>query len=240
MARAQSRYVCQTCGGAFLRWEGQCRSCGGWNTLVETLVRPTQERSSPKARAAAAAGVAASASLADIREGGDAERRPVGIGEVDRVLGGGIVGGSLILLGGEPGIGKSTLLLQVAGAVGIALTGTSTDGGHRSRSESVLYASAEESPGQVRIRAARLGLVDGRAGSAIRVVGETDVGRIVELARTERPGLLVVDSVQTVSAEELDGPPGSVGQVREVATRLVELAKAEGIPTVLVGHVTKA
>ena len=142
------------------------------------------------------------------------------------MLGGGLVAGSVVLLGGEPGIGKSTLLLQVA--AGVAAGGGST-----------LYATGEESTSQVRLRAMRLGLASGPVGDAIRVVAETGVGRICELARAGPPGLLVVDSVQTVASEELDGPPGSVGQVREATLRLMELAKAEGIPVVLVGHVTK-
>jgi DNA repair protein RadA/Sms len=153
-------------------------------------------------------------------------RRSVGIVELDRVLGGGLVAGSVVLVGGEPGIGKSTLLLQVA--AGVARAG-----------DQVLYATGEESVSQVQLRARRLGLADGAVGDAIHVVAETGVGRITDLARDARPGLLVVDSVQTVASEELDGPPGSVGQVREATLRLVELAKGEGIPVVLVGHVTK-
>jgi DNA repair protein RadA/Sms len=159
-------------------------------------------------------------------------RRPVGIGELDRVLGGGLVAGSVVLLGGEPGIGKSTLVLQVAAGVVAAHDGVVPAPG-------VLYATGEESTSQVRLRAARMGLTTGPAGEAIRVVAETEVGRITELARADRPALLVVDSVQTVASEELDGPPGSVGQVRESTLRLMELAKAEGIPVILVGHVTK-
>ena len=150
----------------------------------------------------------------------------MGIGELDRVLGGGLVAGSVVLLGGEPGIGKSTLLLQAA--AGVAASGAT-----------VLYATGEESASQVRLRAGRLGLAGGPVGDAIRVVAETGVGRIVDLARAELPGLLVIDSIQTVTSEELDGPPGSVGQVREAAQRLMELAKAEGVPVILVGHVTK-
>ena len=224
MARTQSRFVCQSCGAAVLRWEGQCRTCGDWNTLVETVVRDE-----PRARVPAAALVGAGSPPMPLSaaDGGDtALRRPVGIGELDRVLGGGLVEGSVVLLGGEPGIGKSTLLLQVAAGVALA-------GGE------VLYATGEESASQVRLRAARLGLAHGQVGDAVRVVAETGVGRITELARDARPGLLVVDSVQTVASEELDGPPGSVGQVREATLRLVELAKAEGVPVVLVGHVTK-
>ena len=221
MARTQSRYVCQSCGAAVLRWEGQCRGCGDWNTLVETVVRDA-----PRPRPAPAAGGAAPVPLSYAGDADAEVRRPVGIGELDRVLGGGLVAGSVVLLGGEPGIGKSTLLLQVA--AGVARAGAT-----------VLYATGEESTGQVRLRASRLGLTGGAVGDAIRVVAETGVGRISDLARREPPGLLVVDSVQTVASEELDGPPGSVGQVREATLRLMELAKGEGIPVVLVGHVTK-
>ncbi len=227
MARSQSRYVCQGCGDAFLRWEGQCRSCGAWNSLVETAVR-TPTRGTRTATRATGGGPGVPVPLAAV-SADDVPRLAIGVAELDRVLGGGLVPGSLVLVGGEPGIGKSTLLLQAAaGLVG------STEAPGR-----VLYASGEESAGQVRLRAARLGIVPGRAAEAIRLVAETDVGRIVELAREERPTLLIVDSIQTASVDELEGPAGSVGQVRESALRLMELAKADGIAVVLVGHVTK-
>jgi DNA repair protein RadA/Sms len=223
VARAQSRYVCQTCGAAVLRWEGQCRTCGDWNTLVETVVR--DEPRGPRPAAVLASG-AAPVPLSHAGEHEAELRRAVGIGELDRVLGGGLVAGSVVLLGGEPGIGKSTLLLQVAAGVASA-------GG------TVLYATGEESASQVRLRATRLGFAHGPVGDAVRVVAETAVGRITQLARDARPALVVVDSVQTVVSEELDGPPGSVGQVREATLRLMELAKADAVPVVLVGHVTK-
>ncbi len=229
MARAQSRYVCQSCGASVPRWEGQCHTCGEWNTLVETVVRDAPRRPSA---ATAAGSRAVPVPLSGASAAAGEARRPVGIGELDRVLGGGLVAGSVVLLGGEPGIGKSTLLLQLAAGVAGGAGGVSGGSG-------VLYATGEESTGQVRLRAARLGLTSGAVGDAIRVVAETEVGRIVELARTERPGLLLVDSVQTIASDELDGPPGSVGQVRESTLRLMELAKGEGIPVVLVGHVTK-
>ena len=159
----------------------------------------------------------------------DVPRLAVGIGELDRVLGGGLVPGSLVLVGGEPGIGKSTLLLQAA--AGIA--GRLADRGY------VLYATGEESAAQVRLRASRLGLLDGPAGTGVRVVAESEVGRVAELARADRPGLVIVDSIQTATVDELDGPAGSVGQVREAALRLMDLAKGDGIAVVLVGHVTK-
>jgi DNA repair protein RadA/Sms len=223
VARAQSRYVCQSCGATVLRWEGQCRTCGEWNTLVETVVRD-EPRSRPSATALSPG--ATPVALSDAGDDADAVRRPIGIGELDRVLGGGLVAGSVVLVGGEPGIGKSTLLLQVA-------AGIAQGGGE------VLYATGEESGAQVRLRASRLGLASGPVGDAVRVVAETGVGRITDLARGMRPALLVVDSVQTMASEDLDGPPGSVGQVREAALRLMELAKAESIPVMLVGHVTK-
>jgi DNA repair protein RadA/Sms len=221
-AKTQSRYVCQTCGEAFLRWEGQCRSCGSWNSLVETVIREPRRSPSPSA---GAGGTVAAAPLNSVPEP-DVPRRPFGIGELDRVLGGGIVVGSIVLLGGEPGIGKSTLLLQAAA-------------GATAAGSAVLYATGEESAAQVRLRADRLGLLAGPAGAGIRVAAESEVGRIAELARAERPTLLVVDSIQTSTVDELDGPAGSVGQVRESALRLAELAKSESIAVVLVGHVTK-
>ncbi len=221
MARPQSRYICQACGEAFLRWEGQCRACNAWNSLVETVVRDA-----PSAARARAAGVASEpvplASLADEV----VPRLPVGIGELDRVLGGGLVPGSLVLVGGEPGIGKSTLLLQAA-------AGLAAGGG------TVLYATGEESGGQVRLRAERLGLLAGPAAAAIRILAEHDVEQIVAAARVLRPAAVIVDSIQTATLDELDGPAGSVGQVREAALRFMELAKGEGIAVILVGHVTK-
>jgi DNA repair protein RadA/Sms len=226
VARPQSRYVCQSCGDAFLRWEGQCRTCGAWNSLVETLVREPAGRDR-RAAYATATSASAPVGLASIGEA-NVPRLAVGIGELDRVLGGGLVPGSVVLVGGEPGIGKSTLLLQAAAGV---------VGGGNDRS--VLYATGEESAAQVRLRASRLGLLEGAAADGIRVVAESEVGRIVELARDERPAIVIVDSIQTATVSDLEGPAGSVGQVRESALRLMELAKGEGIVVLLVGHVTK-
>ena len=220
MARPTSRFVCQSCGEAFLKWEGQCRSCGEWNSLVETVVRAKASGPRPIPRVFGEASEAVP--LGAIGQA-DVPRQATHIGELDRVLGGGIVSGSLILLGGEPGIGKSTLLLQVAAGLG----------------RPVLYATGEESAAQVRLRAGRLGLLETPAGTAIEVLAERDVGRIIEVARTRRPALVVVDSIQTATLDELEGAAGSVGQVRESTVRFMEFAKGESIAVVLVGHVTK-
>jgi DNA repair protein RadA/Sms len=233
-ARPQTRYVCQSCGEAFIRWEGQCRACSAWNSLVETTVRaePRAARVPGSARSSGAgAGATAPARLADVVEP-ERSRLPVGIDELDRVLGGGLVAGSVVLLGGEPGIGKSTLLLQAAAGVAAA-----------AGPDLVLYATGEESASQVRLRADRLGLLDG-PGGGIRIVAESSIDRIADIAGDDvlaarPPALLVVDSVQTATVDELDGPAGSVGQVRGAALRLMELAKPAGIAVVLVGHVTK-
>jgi DNA repair protein RadA/Sms len=224
MARPQSRFVCQRCAESFLRWEGQCRACGEWNSLVETIVHePTGAR-----RQSTGTQASEPVRLTEISEA-DLPRTSLGIGELDRVLGGGLVPGSLVLLGGEPGIGKSTLLLQAAAGLARA------SGGERG----VIYASGEESPSQIRLRATRLGLLGGVSGDRIQVIAEHDIGRIAEVARAVRPALVVVDSIQTATVEELDGAAGSVGQVRESALRLMDLAKGDGIAVVLVGHVTK-
>lgn len=228
MARPQSRYVCQSCGASVLRWEGQCRSCGAWNTLVETVVRDPGPRAR-RAVSATSADAPVPVSLAGLVDA-DVPRQSLGLAELDRVLGGGLVPGSLVLVGGEPGIGKSTLLLQAAAGLARAVA---PSGGH------VLYATGEESSGQLRLRARRLGLLEGPAGEAVRVVAESEIGRLVEVALATRPSLLIVDSIQTMTVDELEGPAGSVGQVRECALRLMELAKGEGIAVVLVGHVTK-
>ena len=225
MARPQSRYICQRCAESFLRWEGQCRACGEWNSLVETIVR---EPSRASRGTAAPNGGTEAVSLDQIAEA-DLPRIGLGIGELDRVLGGGLVPGSLVLLGGEPGIGKSTLLLQAAAGLARGPFGA----------RGVVYASGEESPSQIRLRAARLGLLNGASGEGIQVIAEHDVGRIAEVARAMQPALVVVDSIQTATVEELDGAAGSVGQVRESALRLMDLAKGDGIAVILVGHVTK-
>jgi DNA repair protein RadA/Sms len=208
------RYVCQSCGAASSKWAGQCPECGEWNTLVETLAEATS------ARRAAAAGAPRIERLHEV--GADETPRVAsGLAEMDRVLGGGIVPGAVILIGGDPGIGKSTLLLQVLAAV-------------EGRMET-LYVSGEESLSQVRLRASRLGL----PRLDLPVLAETSVDLILDQLSQYRPGFVVIDSIQTLYTDALDSAPGSVSQLRECAARLVRFAKATGTTVILVGHVTK-
>ena len=213
-------YVCQQCGAQHPKWMGRCPDCGAWNSLVEERLAPAAaEPASARYAMAPSGGVARRYDEVDTVA---AQRLSSGIGELDRVLGGGIVPGSLVLLGGEPGIGKSTLLLQAAA--------------HFAREAGpVLYASGEESEHQVKTRGERLGV--GRA--PLYLLAETCLERVLEEVARLRPALLVVDSVQTVFSTKLSSAPGSVGQVREAATQLLFAAKGQNVPTFLVGHVTK-
>jgi DNA repair protein RadA/Sms len=214
-------YLCQQCGASSPKWAGQCAACGAWNTLVETVAAPRSPAGRAPSAARAMAGIAAVTPIAGVTSA-EAARTSSGIGEVDRVLGGGFVPGSIILIGGDPGIGKSTLLLQLAARV-------ATGGG------TALYITAEESAAQIRGRAERVGAVVEGLSLAATTELETALAAIEGAA----PALAVVDSVQTLTSPELSGPAGSVGQVREVAARLAELAKAGQTCVALVGHVTK-
>jgi DNA repair protein RadA/Sms len=219
--KPKSVFICQECGGQAGKWMGKCAECGAWNSMVE-------ERA-----VEAAAGVAAGNRYAQFGAGGkaklyaevelaDSVRLSTGIGEFDRVLGGGIVPGSLVLLGGEPGIGKSTLLLQAAA--------------HFARQVGpVLYASGEESAHQIKSRGDRLGVGE----APIYLLAETCIERILEEIARLQPSMVIVDSVQTVFSLKFQSAPGSIGQVREAATQFLFAAKGQNIPTVLVGHVTK-
>ncbi|HVB83365.1 MAG TPA: DNA repair protein RadA [Rhodanobacteraceae bacterium] len=221
MAKARTAYVCSQCGSEHSKWQGQCADCGAWNTLSAFVVEPAQ---TPAARRGNYAGGAAGAPritpLASVVLAQEA-RTSIGIGELDRVLGGGLVEGSVVLVGGDPGIGKSTLLLQMLGALGTRL--------------SSLYVSGEESLAQVAARAQRLGI----ALDPLRGLAETCVERILEHVAAERPRVLVVDSIQTIWTELLTAAPGSVSQVRESAAKLTRYAKETGTGVFLVGHVTK-
>ncbi len=208
-------YVCQACGYESVKWLGRCPACEGWNTLVEEPVGPAL-RSAGRVRSSAAPVPITEVVL-------DHEARvEVGIGEVDRVLGGGLVPGSLVLVSGDPGIGKSTLVLQVAQRVGAE--------------RPVLYVSGEESVRQTKMRAARLGVDSPR----LLILAETDLAEIKAQVAQARPSLVIVDSIQTVYLPDLPAAPGSVGQIRECTGDLLRLAKADGGPAVVVvGHVTK-
>src|SRR3954447_3484248 len=216
MARSATVFTCSACGHDSPKWHGRCPGCGEWNTLVEE--RPTTSAPGGARRRAAAPRPTL---LRDV-QAPRVERLATGIGELDRVLGGGLVPGSLVLLGGSPGIGKSTLTSMSLG--NLAASG-----------QKVLYVSGEESAAQVRLRAERLG----ESALAVPIVAETDLDAVLGAIEHERPAVCVVDSVQVLHASELSGAPGSVGQVREVAGRLMRVAKQRGVAVVLVGHVTK-
>jgi DNA repair protein RadA/Sms len=211
-------FSCSACGAEAPKWQGRCPGCGEWNTLVEDVAPARQSRRRPSLDSVALATVTS----VDDHIGAAVRRRPAGIGECDRVLGGGIVPGSLILLGGDPGIGKSTLALELAHRLGTA-------------SSPSLYCAGEESAAQVAMRAARTGCT----GPGVAVAAETDLDVLIATIAARRPPLAVVDSIQTVDDVGCAGAPGSVNQVRGAAARLLALAKSTGIPIVLVGHVTK-
>ncbi|HET7275097.1 MAG TPA: DNA repair protein RadA [Longimicrobiaceae bacterium] len=221
MAKTRTSFFCTDCGNETPRWQGQCPACREWNTLVEELVTPRSARSTRREPAAGHAEPPAPVRLGDV-VGTEGDRWTTGLGEFDFVLGGGIVPGSVVLVGGEPGIGKSTILLQVAARLEHA--------GHRT-----LYVSGEESALQVRLRADRL------KGSAteVTVLAETELQRILTSCSEIAPRVLLVDSIQTVYTPDLEGAPGNVGQVRECAARLQRYAKETGTAVFLVGHVTK-
>ncbi len=218
MPKATITFVCTDCGGETPRWAGQCPHCQAWNTLQEFQVRKasgSRPRQSPMSAGAQPIPLTELATEA-------APRLTLAWGELNRVLGGGIVPGSLVLVGGEPGVGKSTLLMHAAHQVAV-------------RGGQVLYASGEESPQQIRMRAHRLGTME----AGILLFAENDLDAICEAIRSSKPQLAIVDSIQTVTDAGFEGSAGSVTQVRESAARLMRLAKEVGVPIFLVGHVTK-
>ena len=217
MAKDRTIFTCRECGGSSPKWLGKCPHCGAWNTLDEG---PAEPASAGRNRFQSLARSQPVATLSEI-EATDVDRVPTGQDELDRVLGGGIVAGGVVLIGGAAGIGKSTLLLQALDAMSARLP--------------VLYVTGEESGSQVALRARRLGL----AGAKVRVLAEIQLERILATIAVERPGLCVIDSIQTLYSDQLSSAPGSVAQVRECAAQLTRVAKAEGVSMVLVGHVTK-
>lgn len=219
MAKAKTIYTCTECGGAEPKWQGQCPSCHAWNTLVETIAE-TVSASVIASRYAPLAETAGLQKLAEV-EAAEVPRQPTGVSEFDRVLGGGLVPGGVVLIGGDPGIGKSTLLLQTLCHIGNA--------------RKAIYVSGEESPQQIAMRAKRLGL----DASPILLLAEINLEKIISILQKHKPDIAVIDSIQTVYSEALQSAPGSVAQVRECSAQLTRLAKQVGITVILVGHVTK-
>ena len=223
MAKARTHYVCSECGGTTVKWQGKCPHCGAWNTMKE-FREPTVSQSRFGAERHAVHGLVAATEVVDLAQVHAAEvpRIPVGISEFDRVMGGGLVVGGVGLIGGDPGIGKSTLLLQVM---------------HRlvRQGMSALYVSGEESASQVALRAARLGIDP----QGMRLMSEIELEKIEAAVTQEKPQFVVIDSIQTLFSSALESAPGSVTQVRECSARLTRLAKATGTALIFVGHVTK-
>ncbi|MGI8406772.1 MAG: AAA family ATPase, partial [Thermomicrobiales bacterium] len=216
MAKTRTSWVCQQCGAISPGYLGKCPGCGEWHTMVETI----EDRSVPAGRSSNKA-KSILQPLAKVSKEGQA-RTEIPIMELNRVLGGGLVPGSLVLIGGDPGIGKSTLILQAAGVLG-------------SEKHPVVYVSAEESVQQIKIRADRLGV----ASEHLLVLSETDLDDILTSVETVDPALVVVDSIQTVMLNEISSAAGSVSQVRECTSRLMQWAKPRNIPVFIIGHVTK-
>ncbi len=218
MAKVKTIYSCTECGGQVAKWQGQCPHCEAWNTLVETVAEVVAPGGKNRYSALAASGRLQQ--LADV-EAAETQRISTGISEFDRVLGGGLVRGGVVLIGGDPGIGKSTLLLQALA--------------HLSLHKKVLYVSGEESAQQIAMRAKRLAL-DARE---VRLLPEIQLERIQAVIAQEKPDVVVIDSIQTVYSEQLTSAPGSVAQVRECAAQLTRMAKSSDVTIILVGHVTK-
>lgn len=222
MSKIKTIFQCQTCGYTSPKWLGKCPDCGAWNSFSEERQGPGELKSG------GALGAMAAAQPLSAVTGGKERRSPVGIPELDRVLGGGLVAGAIVLIGGDPGIGKSTLILQ-------ALAKIAARKPESSAHKTVLYVSGEESPEQIKLRAERLAITS----DTIILLPETLVENIIAAAADLKPSVLVIDSIQTIFTGELTSAPGSVGQIRESAAKLMLFAKKTGIPVFLIGHVTK-
>ena len=268
MAKTRVIYECEKCGAQYPKWQGRCSECGAWNSLVEMLVDGGKQEARGKRLKAKLISV----NEVEVRE---LERIQTGIGELDRVLGGGLVKGEMVFVAGEPGIGKSTLLTQLALQIGrfqidkqkvpnqpkvnnkakqktvILDQKDKSDGlrfGTYNQRRTVIYVCGEESPGQVKMRLrrivsdGRLAISDGRrvTSDGLKLLAETDVDVVVATLEKEKPNLVIVDSIQTLTTSDLTGVAGSVGQIRECSNRLIRYAKSSGVPVILVGHVTKS
>lgn len=215
--KSKTVYICRECGYQSAKWLGKCSSCGGWNTMDETI---TKEEKNSKATTKTVVALKKVTSLNQIETDNEV-RYTTGLGELDRVLGGGLVKGSLVLVGGDPGIGKSTLLLQICNAL--------------AESKKILYVSGEESERQIKLRAQRLGVISDN----VFIVSETDVATILEYSNQIEPEIVIIDSIQTMNCEEITSAAGSVPQVREATNAFMKLAKSKDISMFIVGHVTK-
>jgi len=213
MVKSSSKFVCQTCGHEEGLWFGKCSECGSWNTAVETVIQSSKSKSGVNTRSNSQPPITLS-KISAVKT----QRTSTKISELDRVLGGGIVAGQVILISGEPGIGKSTLLLQVSDSMNGAL-----------------YVSGEESASQIAVRAQRLGIKNNK----IAVLEETDIDNIIAASSNSDAPIIIIDSIQTMQTTDLTGTAGSVGQVRECAFRITRFAKQSGIPVVIIGHITK-
>ena len=217
MAKTKTVYFCTECGGETPKWQGKCPACGAWNTLVEHVERPA----APGRPASAPVGVSRKAKTISQVDSGDEIRFSTGMGELDRVLGGGAVAGSLVLVGGAPGIGKSTLLLQICSSLCAA--------------RNVLYVSGEESERQLKLRAQRLNV----APENLYILSETRLSEVLGTAEELKPDILIVDSIQTMFCDENESSPGSVSQVKDCTMSLMHLSKSQGITVFVVGHINK-
>ncbi len=239
----RTTYGCTACGHTELKWVGKCPQCQAWSTMVEFTEAREGSRAAGRTNGALGLGDGSAPSpITEVAEISADDRLSTKIGELDRVLGGGLVAGSFALLGGDPGVGKSTLLIQAL--AGLADDRPSPENGPRAvvggranpgRGGKILYATGEESVAQTAMRARRVGAATAR----LSVVAETDVDKVIQHAHAERPTILAIDSIQTAYTPSLDSIPGSLAQVRECASRLMQYAKTTGVPTIIVGHVTK-
>lgn len=237
MAKSRSKYTCQQCGFVSPKFLGRCPQCGEWNSLVETVDVSSLKASGARPGSRTSSSIAKPIKLSEIKPQ-TKERISTGITELDYVLGGGMVGGQVVLLAGEPGVGKSTLLLQVVKEVAAA-SYAADEKARKIHATTVLYTSGEESPEQISLRARRLGF-SAKQNKALTLFAETNVEALLsQLGDSQTYGLLIVDSIQTMHSEALTGAPGSVGQVRECAYQLIQAAKNRRIPTIIVGQVTK-
>lgn len=218
--KSKTVYICSSCGYETAKWAGKCPDCGEWNTMEESVKAPAAASRFSAAARPAVPLLTRPQTIQEI-DSDDEHRYHTGLSELDRVLGGGLVKGSLVLISGDPGIGKSTILLQICEYLGQNLR--------------ILYVSGEESARQIKLRAARLGV----SSPNLRILSETDVQLVVEHIRTEKPDIVMIDSIQTMNFTDLNSSPGSVTQVRECTNAVMRCSKALDIPAILVGHVNK-